>query len=124
MPRAPKPKKKEPDVALVCGKTPDGEGVAVLRARRGRLEAGVVRPMREGKSLHGGEVVSLTPRADAPAVCDVEVHATLPASAPEPAGADSPSSGRPAQVASDDYRRNYGRIFGAARKGEPPRLPN
>ena len=50
------------DVVLMHAPTADGEGAQVLRARPGRIEAGEVRPMREGKPLSGVEVVSLTQR--------------------------------------------------------------
>ncbi len=114
------PAKKQPaprDVALVCGPTADGEGVHILRAREDRLERGVVRPLREGRPITG-EVVTLTPRADAPLLCDVTVDCKVPAPAgvatDEPASAEPTSGGaKPAQVASDRYRRNWGRVFGA-----------
>jgi hypothetical protein len=103
------------DVALLYAPTDDGQGARVVRARNGSLETGEVRPVREGQPLTQGELVRLSPRADAPCVCDIEVlHATTPA--PDPtadAAAESPR-GRPAQVASDDYRMNWDRIFGGA----------
>ena len=103
---APKPL----DVALLLGPAPSGDGTAVLRARDGRVEAGVVRELREGRPLHGGEVVRLTPREGAPAVCDVEVHARVPGSA-----AARPTSFGPAQVASDAYRASWERTFARGR---------
>jgi hypothetical protein len=103
---------KEHDVALVCGPTDDRQGAKVLRARKGVLEAGEVRPIVEGQSLAGREVVRLTPRADAPALCDVEVM--------YPAEARRDQQG-PAQVATDEYRANWERIFGKGeRKSSPP----
>ena len=52
------------DVVLVHGATGDGEGARVLRARPGHIEAGEVRPIREGQSLApGGEVVRLSDAA-------------------------------------------------------------
>lgn len=95
------------DIALLCGPAPGGDGIQVLRAREGRLEAGVVREMREGRPLHGGEIVKLVPREGSPRVCDVEVQASLPGSAEPPRTGDGP-----AQVATDSYRRNWDRIFG------------
>jgi hypothetical protein len=100
------------DVALLYAPTDDGKGARVLRAREGEVETGEVRPVRDGQPLQQGELVRLSPRAEAPYLYDVEV---LHDAAPEPkAQTDSaaPSSrGRPAQVASDDYRMNWDRIF-------------
>src|SRR6478752_603771 len=62
-----------PDVALIHGVTPDGEGFEILRARGDRLELGAIRPLREGAPITG-EVVTLRPRANFPALCDVESH--------------------------------------------------
>jgi len=61
------------DVALIHGVTPDGEGLKILRARGDRLELGAIRPLREGAPITG-EVVTLRPRANFPALCDVETH--------------------------------------------------
>jgi hypothetical protein len=63
------------DVVLMHGPTQDGEGARVIRARPGRLDAGEVRPMREGRPLAaGGEVVRLEQRPNAPALFDVHVE--------------------------------------------------
>jgi len=93
------------DVVLPHGATDDGEGARVLRARPGRIEAGEVRPAREGKPLlPGAELVRLERRADAPALYDVKVdHVVAPA--PKPKG--------PAQVATSTYRANWERTFGS-----------
>jgi hypothetical protein len=95
------------DVAILCGPTDDGQGAKVLRAQRGVLSAGEVRPAKDGAPLNGAELVRLRPRQGAARVCDVEVlHAGADAS-PNAASLD-----RPAQVATRDYRRNWDRIFG------------
>jgi hypothetical protein len=94
------------DVVMFHGKTADGEGARVLRARPGRVDAGEVRPMREGKPLTAGEVVRLEPRKDAPALFDVKVEHVvqgLPS---------SPTHGGPAQVATAEYREAWERTFG------------
>src|SRR5512147_3112508 len=92
------------DVALLCGPTEDRKGTRILRARQGTIEAGEIRPAREGQPLGGQELVRLHPRPEAPAVCDVEVlHANEASAKP---------LDRPAQVATDAYRRNWDRIFG------------
>jgi hypothetical protein len=95
------------DVVMPRGKTADGQGTQVLRARPGRLEAGEVRPMREGKPLTAGEVVSLQQRADAPALYDVKVEHVVEAPAAKGTHAG------PAQVATPEYRESWERVFGA-----------
>jgi hypothetical protein len=107
-----KKERKELDVVLMHGATEDGEGARVLRARSGRVEAGEVRPLREGRPLAaGGEVVRLEPRKDMPALFDVHVEHTIPASASEKADKDGTRSG-PAQVATHAYRESWDRTFG------------
>ena len=134
-------KAASPDVALLYAPTDDGHGARVIRARDGALEAGEMRPVRDGQPINHGELVRLSPRSDAPCVCDVEILHPRPAvpladdpgkfgcSGAPPAGDAEPRAsnecaavegraatvrGRPAQVASDDYRMNWDRIFGAA----------
>ncbi len=92
------------DVVLLHEPTDDGHGVRVLRAREGRIEAGVVRPLEEGKPITQGEVVKLTPRPGAPALCDVEVQYAPQA---------PPPRGKPVQVATKAYRDAWDRIFDA-----------
>jgi hypothetical protein len=99
---APAQQKSGDDVALVYGVSHDGHGLDVIRKRQGRLEAGTVRPLQEGKPIHG-EVVRLKPRQNSPLVCDVEVDVPAPA-------ARSSSTG-PAQVATDQYRKNWDAIY-------------
>lgn len=98
-PDAPAPEAPAEDVVLLHGPTDDGAGVRVLRAREGRIEAGVVRPLEEGKPIAQGEVVKLTPRQGAPALCDVEVQYAPPARS------------KPVQVATKAYRDSWERIF-------------
>ncbi len=98
-PKAPK------DVVLPFAPTEDGKGVRVLRAREDRVEAGEVRPIVDGQPLHG-ELVRLTPREDAPALCDVTVL--------HDAKGDR---SRPSQVATNSYRQRWTEIFGD--KSEP-----
>ena len=100
-----------PDVALIRGVTPDGAGLQILRARANRLEVGAIRPLREGAPITG-EVVTLRPRPNFPALCDVQTHFE-PAPTPsdrQGAGAALAHAG-PAQVATDDYRRNWDAIW-------------
>jgi hypothetical protein len=101
---------EEFDVVMFAGKTEDGEGAQVLRARPGKVEAGEVRPVREGKPIASGEVVRLERRQDAPALYDVHVLHTV-----EPPASRATRAG-PAQVATDEYRRAWERTFGTPEK--------
>jgi len=108
---------------LIHGISEDGQTLAVLRARNDRIEAGVVRAVKEGEALQG-ELVKLTPRAESPLVCDVEVQ--LPAGAINARGGTddvaqqhaSDARGRPAQVATDSYRENWDAIWRKPRAGK------
>ena len=97
------------DVALVCGVSGDGQGVDIIRKRGDRIETGTVRRLEQGKPIHG-EIVRLRQREDAPLLYDVEVQVPAPAQS-----APTPSSG-PAQVATDNYRKNWDAIYGRQRK--------
>jgi hypothetical protein len=112
------------DVAVLGGETEDGEGRRVLRLRPDGASIGELRPLKEGRPITGGEIVSLTPREQTPWVCDVGVEHRLPPrtgaeaakdKAGEPAEARLPG---PAKVATPAYRESWERIFGARdRKG-------
>jgi hypothetical protein len=128
-PDADRPGESSQDVVLIHGVTEDGSALEVLRAKNGELEAGALKPLREGQPIHG-EVVRLRPRESCPLICDVTVD--LPkaevVAAPEPSpAASAPISTRsaarkgPAQVATNDYRRNWDVIWSSAKK---PELPN
>jgi hypothetical protein len=104
------PEKPDPDVAIVCGVSDDGQSVDIIRKRGERVEAGTVRRLEQGKPIHG-EVVRLRPREHFPMICDVEVE--LPA--PEQPQASTVTSG-PAQVATETYRKNWDAIYGRSRK--------
>ncbi|MFO0673571.1 MAG: hypothetical protein U0235_28795 [Polyangiaceae bacterium] len=113
-------KSVKPDVVLVHGPTEDGKGARVLRVREESIEAGEVRPIEEGKPI-AGEVVKLVPRDESGRVCDVEVLVPKAGMAARATPNARPTQKGPAQIASADYRDNWGRIFG--KKGEP-QLPN
>ena len=100
------------DVVMAHGKTDDGQGARVLRARPGRLEAGEVRPLREGKPLGKGEVVSLSRRKDAPALYDVKVEHVVDGPAEPSEQQQNKATPGPAQVATRAYRESWERIFG------------
>ncbi len=103
----PKGDRKRRDVVLIQGISEDGEALAVLRAREDRLEAGVVRAVREGE-LGQGELIKLKPRPESPLVCDVEVQ--LPEGALNARGGSDSHHG-PAQVATRSYRANWDAIW-------------
>ena len=108
--------KKAKDVVLVHSPTEDGNGVNVVRARQQGLELGTMRPLTEGRPIHG-EVVKLTPRSEMPLLYDVETE--LPQAGQEETVKDasaseakeSRGSSGPAQVASESYRRNWDAIW-------------
>ena len=101
------------DVAFIHGRTPDGEGLRIIRKREDRIELGAVHPLKEGVPIVG-EVVSLTPRPDSPLVCDVKTELAAPQAQSDTAAAERHG---PAQVATDRYRENWDRIW--KRPGEP-----
>jgi hypothetical protein len=98
------------DIALIHGRTEDGQGLKILRKRQDRFEIGAVMPLVPGKPITG-EVVRLTPREESPLLCNVHVEY-----APETDNQRGTSAG-PAQVATDRYRSNWDQIFG--KKSEP-----
>jgi hypothetical protein len=102
------------DVALIHGVAPDGS-LQILRARENRLELGAIRPLREGVPITG-EVVKLRPRENCPVVCDVEVQLKAPQPASDcqvPAPSANLAHSGPAQVATDEYRKNWDAIWSA-----------
>jgi hypothetical protein len=108
-------KKKPKDLVLVHGRTPDGNGVNVLRARDERLEIGTMRPLEEGRPILG-EVVKLTPRPEFPLLFDAQTEFTTVEESPKDAAAKpvaeaARASVGPAQVASESYRRNWDAIW-------------
>jgi hypothetical protein len=101
------------DVVLVHGATGDGEGARVLRARQGHIEAGEVRPLREGQPLvPGGEVVRLVERTGTPCLYDVKVDYQVPAAPPPPVAR---AASGPPQVSTPAYRESWDRTFAAPR---------
>ena len=94
---------RQGDVVLVYGRSEDGRAYDVLRQRGRELELGTVRPLDEGKPIHG-EVVRLKPREESPALFDVEVQHDA-----------RPSAGRPAKVATEQYRKGWESIWAKSR---------
>lgn len=101
---------KPKDVVLVHAPAPDGKGVSVLRAREERLEAGILRPLEEGKPIQG-EVVKLTPRPELPLLFDAETQVSVGEAKQETEGEPKRGSG-PAQVATATYRKGWDAVFG------------
>lgn len=99
------------DVVLIGGPTENEGGFHVLRRREDTIELGEVRALKEGQPIHG-EVVRLHAREDNERIFNVEVLVPSSQKAPK-------SLGRPAQIATDDYRRNWEAIFGARRDEKP-----
>ena len=100
------------DLAFAYAK--DEQGVHVLRRRSAdaSVEAGVLRPLVEGRPITE-EVVSMRARPDMPGLFEVKTEL-------EPA-ARAPGDG-PSQVATDSYRRGWDSIWG--RKSTGPRSIN
>lgn len=105
------------DVALIHGRTADGEGLRIIRKREDRLELGAVHPLKNGAPIVG-EVVSLTPRPEFPLLCDVKTEVPAPAARADVV--ERPRHG-PAQVATDRYRENWDRIWN---RHDEPKLAN
>jgi LmbE family N-acetylglucosaminyl deacetylase len=102
------------DVLMMHGATEDGGGAKVLRARPGRLDAGEVRPLKEGRPI-SGEVVRLERRQDAPALFDVHVEHEVKQHELKAAKTQV----GPAQVATEAYRESWERIFGSRKEDAP-----
>ena len=93
------PKRTQADVVLVYGQSEDGKEYGVLRQRGEEIEAARIRQLDEGKPIHG-EVVRLKPRAESPVLFDVEVQHDA-----------RHSTGRPAKVATEQYRKGWESIW-------------
>jgi hypothetical protein len=95
------------DRALIVGETAD-KHVAVLRQRGegAPIEAGLVRPMKEGEPITG-ELVTLKPTAEQSPLCDVEVHHDA-----RPQNLQKAHAG-PSRVSTEEYRSGWDQIFGA-----------
>lgn len=104
------------DVVLVHSRSEDGKGLNVIRKQGDALRAGQVRPVEEGKPL-AGDLISLRPREESPALFNVVTHYRKPdrdgAEAAEsgPTSQKRPRSG-PAQVSTEGYRAGWNSIWG------------
>ena len=98
------------DVVLVHSRTEDGNGLRVVRQRGEELSLGEVRPLEEGKAIHG-DVVRLKNRQEHPALFDVETELSLEASSPKAAKPRRRRAG-PSRVASEQYRSGWESLWG------------
>jgi hypothetical protein len=112
-----KPPSKGHDLVLLHGRTEDGEGLKALRARPGRVDLSLLRPMKEGRPIApGSEIGRLLPREESPLLWNVET-VSLEGSIEDGERGHRPEhveAGRegPPRVSSPDYRRNWEVIFG------------
>ena len=97
------------DIALVCGKDQHGTHILRRRSEQAPLELGLLRPLREGKPIEG-EVISLTPRPEAPVLFDVKSELPDPRARPTEDG--------PPQVATDAYRKGWDAVWGRRRRDQ------
>ncbi len=102
------------DIALVVGKDADGLHILRRRSQEAPLEAGLLRPLREGKPIVG-ELISLTQRQDLPMVFDVKSELPATAGTPEPSPVERLAVEGPAQVASEAYRKGWDAVWGRRR---------
>jgi hypothetical protein len=96
------------DVAVVFGKDENGTHILRRRSEDAPIEAGVLRPLQSGKPIEG-EVISLSPRPDAPLMFDVKSE--IPSPYPAARATDGP-----AQVANDAYRKGWDAVWGRRRR--------
>lgn len=101
-----KGKKKPDDVALLLGKSDDGELLALRAPEEAQLQLMRLRPLKDGEAVTGQEILQLKPRPKTPRICDVDVIYR-----PEPE-----AHGGPARVSSERYRRGWERLFGPVDK--------
>lgn len=92
------------DVAFVWGKNADGVHILRRRDENAPIEAGLLQPLVEGKPITG-ELISMKQRPDMPFLYDVKSEVPAPAS-------QERSTGRPAKVATDEYRKGWDAIWG------------
>jgi len=117
------PRPKE-DVLFVHSPAEAGDALRVIRKRDDRIEVGEIRPVQEGRPLHG-DLVKLKPRQEHDQLFDVEVLV----SREELASTARLGHAGPAQVATETYRSNWQSIFGrglgtGSGGDDEPDLPN
>jgi hypothetical protein len=113
----PEPTRPVGDVAFVMGKNADGVHIIRRRAEDAPIEAGLLQPLVEGKPITG-ELISMRRREDAPFLFDVKSELAAPSS---DSSSSEGSTGRPAKVATDSYRKGWDAIWGG--RANPSRRP-
>jgi len=103
----PEPTRPVGDVAFVWGKNEDGVHILRRRDENAPVEAGLLQPLVEGKPITG-ELISMKQRPDMPFLYDVKSEMPAPTE-------QQPSTGRPAKVATDQYRKGWDAIWGRNR---------
>ena len=98
------------DVVVVHSRTEDGKGMNVVRKRGDTLSLAVVRPLEEGKPITG-DVVTLKPREEHPALFDVQTEVALPSPVRTTPG--------PSRVANSSYRKGWDSLWGGRRRRKP-----
>ncbi len=89
------------DVALLYSRSDDGRSYGILRRRKEEIQVGTLRPLEEGKPIHG-EIVTLSARSESPLLFDVETeHAVTTA---------RQASGPP-KIATKEYREGWDSIW-------------
>lgn len=99
------------DVAFVFGRDEHGTHILRRRSEEAPVEAGILRPLREGKPIDG-EVVTLSARSDMPMLFDVKSEL------PDPHAASRAANDKPAQVATDAYRKGWDAVWGRRRPAQ------
>ncbi len=92
------------DKLLIHGFSEGGRAAHVIRARRDRLEAGVLRPIEDGKPIMG-DLVQLKSRPEFPLLFDVEEKYTAPRASRKPKAG-------PPRVTNEAFLRGWEAIWG------------
>ena len=106
---------KRTDVAWVQGFDEQRKELHILRQRNRTVEAGIVRPIEEGRPIDG-DLVRLTPRPEFPLLCDVEEVLQHPDRPKDP----PPGHAGPPMVASEAYRRGWDAAFARPARPDDP----
>ncbi|MEM7138352.1 MAG: hypothetical protein AAF500_17365 [Myxococcota bacterium] len=96
------------DVAWVYGRSEDGRSYGVLRKKNDQVQMGTLRPLEDGKPIHG-ELVKLRPRSESQALFDVETQHSA---------TRAPRAPGPSKVATPAYRSGWDSIWANKRPGK------
>jgi len=98
-------------MVFVHGQTPSG--VQITRLREDRVEAGELRPLKEGQPI-SGEIVKLSQRPESERLFDVEVLAKVASKAAQPGEEPVRDRKGPSRVSNERFRTNWDIVFGAS----------